>query len=111
MPDARPHLSTQTLDWLADHPHARKLVRSVWDTLAELEQAGQQSGPLDALRRVLIHHQPTPTGRCHTCRRRAWRCRPFPCIVWHQVRGELLGLFASSRRPITGRSESDALRR
>jgi hypothetical protein len=21
--------------------------------------------------------------------------RRFPCIVWHQVRGELLGLFAS----------------
>lgn len=94
MPDATLHLSTQTRDWLTDHPQARALVRSVWDTLAELEQAGQHPGPLDALRRVLTHHQPTPTGRCHTCRRRAWRCRPFPCIVWHQIHGELLGLFA-----------------
>jgi hypothetical protein len=93
MPDATLHLSTQTRDWLADHPQARALVRSVWDTLAELEQAGQHPGPLDALRRVLTHHQPTTTGRCHTCRRRAWRCRPFPCIVWHQINGELHGLF------------------
>jgi hypothetical protein len=93
MPDAPLHLSTQTRDWLTDHPQARTLVRSVWDTLAELDQAGQHPGPLDALRRVLTPHQPTTTGRCHTCRRRAWHCRPFPCIVWHQIHGELLGLF------------------
>jgi uncharacterized iron-regulated membrane protein len=65
MPDAPLHLSTQTRDWLTDHPQARTLVRSVWDTLAELEQAGQHPGPIDALRRVLTHHQPTRPGRAH----------------------------------------------
>jgi hypothetical protein len=27
------HLSTRTMAWLADHPQARRFVRSVWDTL------------------------------------------------------------------------------
>jgi hypothetical protein len=54
MPATTLHLSTQTRAWIADHPRARTLVRSVWNTLAELEQAGQHSGPLDALRRVLV---------------------------------------------------------
>ncbi len=90
-----PRLSSQTLNWLAHHPRDRELVRSVWDTLTELERAGQQPGPIAALRSVLTHHQPTPAGRCRTCSR-AWRRRPFPCTVWHQIRGELLGLFAGS---------------
>jgi hypothetical protein len=28
----------------------------------------------------------------------AWRRRPFPCIVWHQIRFELLGLVAGAGR-------------
>jgi hypothetical protein len=51
--DVTPQLSDRTVAWLAHHPHSRRLVRSVWDTLAELERAGQHSGPIDALRRVL----------------------------------------------------------
>ncbi|MGH3888513.1 MAG: hypothetical protein ACRDSZ_18470 [Pseudonocardiaceae bacterium] len=94
--DATPQLAARTLAWLADHPHARRLVRSVWDTLNELERAGHHPGTIAALRRVLAHHQPTPAGRCRTCRRYIWRHRPFPCIVWHQVRGELLGVFSSA---------------
>ncbi len=89
------HLSSQTIAWLAEYPHARRVVRSVWGKLTELERAGQHPGAIAALRRVLTDHQPTPAGRCRTCQRRAWRRRRFPCIVWHQVRGELLGLFAS----------------
>lgn len=87
------HLSPRTLVWLANHPQARKLVRSVCDTLTELEQAGCHPRPIAALRRVLTNHQPTPAGRCPTCRRMTWRRRPFPCVVWHQVHGELLGMF------------------
>ncbi|MGH3812477.1 MAG: hypothetical protein ACRDUV_08480 [Pseudonocardiaceae bacterium] len=98
-----PHLSTRTLDWQDHRPRDRDLVRSVWDTLTELERAGQQPGPIAALRRVLTHHQPTPAGRCHTCRR-AWRRRSFPCIVWHQIRGELLGLFADGHHRDTSSS-------
>ncbi len=96
--DTTLQLSTQTLDWLAHHPRDRRLVRSVWDTLTELERASQQPEAIAALRRVLTQHQPTPAGRCHTCRRWTGRRRPFPCIVWHQIRGELLGQFADGGR-------------
>jgi hypothetical protein len=100
--DATLHLSTRTVTWLANQPHARRLVRSVWDTLTELERAGQHPEAIAALRRVLTYHQPTPAGRCRTCPRftwrHLWRRRAFPCMVWHQVRGELLGVFASGGR-------------
>lgn len=91
--DVTLHLSTRTVAWLADHSQARKLVGSVWDTLADLERAGHHPRPVAALRRVLACHQPTSAGRCPTCRRWRWRRRRFPCIVWHQIHGELLGLF------------------
>ena len=107
--DVTLQLSPQTVAWLADHPRARQFVGSVWDKLTELEQAGHYPGAIDALRRVLTHHQPTSAGRCHTCRRWTWRRRPFPCIVWHQIRGDLLGLFIDGNRhrqralsPVTG---------
>ncbi|MGH4009857.1 MAG: hypothetical protein ACRDTH_17190 [Pseudonocardiaceae bacterium] len=96
--DATLQLSARTLNWLANDPRTRRLVRSVWDTLAELERAGQYPGAIAALRRILAHHQPTRGGRCHTCRRWAGQRRRFPCIVWHQTRGELLGLFAGGGR-------------
>lgn len=87
------HLSARTAGWLGNHSQARKLVGSVWDMLAELERAGCPLGPIAALRRILSHHQSTPAGRCLSCRRWRWRRRRFPCIVWHQVHVELLGLF------------------
>lgn len=99
--DAAPHLSTRTVTWLADQPHARRLIRSVWDKLTELERAAHHPEAIAALWRVLAYHQPTPAGRCRACRRftwrHLWRRRAFPCMVWHQVRGELLGVFASGR--------------
>ncbi|MGH3899337.1 MAG: hypothetical protein ACRDTA_14065 [Pseudonocardiaceae bacterium] len=96
--EATLQLSTRTLDWLADQPHARDLVRSVWDTLAEVERSGRCSGAIAALRRVLTQHQPTSKGRRRTCRRWTSRRPPFPCIVWHQTRVELLGQFADAGR-------------
>ena len=95
--DATRQLSTQTVAWLANHPPARKLVRSVWDKLTELERADQHPEAIAALRRVLTYHQPTSAGRCRNCRRWTWRRPPFPCVVWHQVRGELLGPDAGRR--------------
>ncbi|MGH3814031.1 MAG: hypothetical protein ACRDUV_16530 [Pseudonocardiaceae bacterium] len=96
--DAALHLSTRTVAWLADHPQARQFVGSVWDTLTELEQSGHHPRTIDALRRVLTLHQPTSAGRCRTCARVTGRRRPFPCIVWHQIRCDLLGLFAGTGR-------------
>jgi hypothetical protein len=96
--DAALHLSPQTVAWLGDHPQARQFVGSVWAKLTELERAGQFPAAIDALRRVLTNHQPTSTGRCRTCRRVTGRRRPFPCIVWHQIRFDLLGLFAGAGR-------------
>jgi len=100
--DVTLQLSARTVSWLADHPQARKLVSSVWDMLAELEQAGHHSQLIAALRRVLTSHQPTPAGRCRTCHRftwrRLWRHRSFPCLVWHQIRNELIGVLAGHGR-------------
>ncbi len=88
-------LSVRTLNWLAQRPHARLVVDSVWDALAELQRADHHPRLLAALRFVLIHHEPTPSGRCRACRRVSWRGlwrrRRFPCVGWRQIGGELLG--------------------
>ena len=93
--DATPQLSTRTLNWLAQRPHAQLVVNSVWNALAELERADHHPGAVAALRFMLVPHEPTAMGRCRACRRLSWhglwRRRPFPCPVWRQVRGELLG--------------------
>ncbi len=94
-------LSARTVSWLAEHPDAGAVVSSVWTALTALEQTGQHPGTLAALRFVLIHHQPpTRTGRCPACRRftwhRLWRRRRFPCVIWRQIRGELLGHLTST---------------
>jgi hypothetical protein len=96
--EAELQLSPRTVAWLAEHPHARRFVRSVWDTLTELERSGHYPGVIVTLRRVLTAHQPTQAGRCRTCRRKAWRRRPFPCAVWCQIRLDLLGLLAGADR-------------
>ena len=92
--EATPQLSAHTLSWLASRPPARHVVNSVWTTLAEVNDVPRLRA---ALQFVLIHHQPTAAGRCHACRRTSWRAlwrrRRFPCVVWHQIRGELLGHF------------------
>ncbi|MGH4005601.1 MAG: hypothetical protein ACRDSO_16020 [Pseudonocardiaceae bacterium] len=44
--DSARHLSPQTLAWLADRPHARQMVRSMWEALTELEQAGHHPGAI-----------------------------------------------------------------
>lgn len=94
-PDSSPHLSAGTRAWLAEHSTARALVESVLDTLAELEKAGHHAGAIAALRFALVHHEPNAAGRCRACRRLGWRglwrLRRFPCVVWRQIRGELLG--------------------
>jgi hypothetical protein len=96
--DGSLRLSARTLAWLAEHPVARALVDSVWDTLAELETADHHAGAIAALRFVLVHHEPNTAGRCRACRRVGWRGlwrqHRFPCLVWLQIRGELQGHLA-----------------
>ena len=101
-----PQLSDQTVFWLAARPHERRVVRSVWDTLTDLERTGHHAGALAALRAVLLDHQPrTRTGRCRTCRRLSWwhlwRRHPFPCAVWMTIRIELLELLSNTHSPGT----------
>ncbi|MBV8539370.1 MAG: hypothetical protein JO364_13145 [Pseudonocardiales bacterium] len=92
-------LSARSVAWLAERPHQREFVRWVWDELAELERAGYHLGAIDALRSVLLDHQPaTRAGRCRTCRRFTWRRRRFPCAVWFQVGGALLEQVAERGR-------------
>jgi hypothetical protein len=98
-----PQLPERTVTWLAQqHAHARTAIDSVWNKLTELERAGHHPDPLAALRSVLAEHQPTPAGRCRTCRRltwrHLWRRRRFPCLVWHQIHIRLFGVFARGDR-------------
>jgi hypothetical protein len=93
--DTTLHLSNRTLAWLAQRPAAQRVVESVWNTLAQAEATGHSGRLVAALQFVLIHHEPTRSGRCRACRRENWRRlwsrRRFPCVVWRQIRGELLG--------------------
>ena len=96
--DVTLQLSTRTWTLLINRPREQELVRSVWDRLEELEHTGYDPGSLAALRFVLVHHQPSATRRCRSCRRwswrRLWRHRSWPCVIWTQIHYELLGPFA-----------------
>ena len=103
-PDAA--MPARTVEWLQERPVVeRTFVHSVWQRLAELERLGCPTGPIDALRSILLDHQPTiPSGRCHGCRSLTWhhrlvwrhhpipipQCRHFPCLVWSQIGVALL---------------------
>ncbi|MGH3838674.1 MAG: hypothetical protein ACRDSF_23720, partial [Pseudonocardiaceae bacterium] len=40
-----------------------------------------------------------PNGPVPHRPRMTWRRRPFPCIVWYQIRFDLLGLITDPGRP------------
>lgn len=87
--DVALRLSSRTLAWLDDHPHARRFARLVWDEIIETERAGHRPATIARWRWVLAEHRPTSAGLCRVCPRRRWHRPRFPCIVWHEIRGEL----------------------
>ncbi|MGH3771570.1 MAG: hypothetical protein ACRDRW_09275 [Pseudonocardiaceae bacterium] len=84
-------------------PDAALPARTV-EWLAELERVGYHTGAIDALRSVLLDHQPaTRRGRCRACRRVPWgRRRRFPCLVWFQIGDALLDQVAERGRHRAG---------
>jgi hypothetical protein len=77
-------LPETTRRFLAGLPRHGDPVGAVWNRLAELE-AGNDSTVVDALRAVLLPHQPPRFGRCPACPKRWWRRRRWPCVVWCRV--------------------------
>ena len=96
MTPARPRgggLPETTQRFLAGLPRHGDPVRSVWNRLAELERAGNDPAVVDALRAVLLPHQPPRFGRCPACPKRWGRRRRWPCTVWCRAH---LALFSAS---------------
>ncbi|MGH3522208.1 MAG: hypothetical protein ACRDU4_05120 [Mycobacterium sp.] len=81
-PRQRGALPETTQLCLAGLPRHGDPVRSVWNRLAELERAGNDPVVVDALRAVLLPHQPPRFGRCPACPKRWWRRARWPCTVW-----------------------------
>ncbi|MGH3549825.1 MAG: hypothetical protein ACRDQU_17295, partial [Pseudonocardiaceae bacterium] len=78
-------LPETTQRFLAGLPRHGDPVGAVWSRLTELERAGNDPTLVDALRAVLLPHQPPRYGRCPTCSKRCWRRPPWPCGVWRRV--------------------------
>ncbi|MGH3899594.1 MAG: hypothetical protein ACRDTA_15405 [Pseudonocardiaceae bacterium] len=78
-------LSETTQRFLAGLPRRGDPVGAVWNRLAELERAGNDSTLVDALRAVLLPHQSLRFGRCPACTKRWWCRRRWPCAVWYRV--------------------------
>jgi hypothetical protein len=85
-------LPETTQRFLAGLPRRGDPVGAVWSRLSELERAGNDPALVDALRAVLLPHQPPRFGRCPECPKRWGRRRRWPCVVWCQVH---LALFSS----------------
>ncbi|MGH3841484.1 MAG: hypothetical protein ACRDS0_08600 [Pseudonocardiaceae bacterium] len=75
-------LPETTQRFLAGLPRHGNPVGAVWGRLGELERTGNDPALVDALRAVLLPHQPPRYGRCPACAKRWWRRRRWPCAVW-----------------------------
>ncbi len=71
--------------FLAGLPRHGDPVDAVWSRLGELERAGKDPTLIDALRAMLLSHQPPQYGRCPACPNRRGRRRRWPCIAWCRV--------------------------
>ncbi|MGH3686459.1 MAG: hypothetical protein ACRDRE_14590 [Pseudonocardiaceae bacterium] len=97
-------LPARTMEWLAKHPHQRRFVHSVWAELVELERMGYHTGAIDALRSVLLDHQPaTRAGRCRACRCFTG-CKGF----WNEIRRQWLFSLATRLTGLSSEGSSRA---
>ncbi|MGH3845107.1 MAG: hypothetical protein ACRDS0_27310 [Pseudonocardiaceae bacterium] len=71
-------LPETTQRFLAGLPRHRNPVGAVWGRLGELEGPGNDSTLVDAVRAVLLPHQPPRYGRCPACPKRWGRRRRWP---------------------------------
>ncbi|HKR48834.1 MAG TPA: hypothetical protein VJT72_04495 [Pseudonocardiaceae bacterium] len=78
-------LPETTQRFLAGLPRHGNPVGAVWGRLGELERTGNDPALVDALRAVLLPHQPPRYGRCPACPKRWGRRRRWPCTVWCRV--------------------------
>ncbi|HET9118381.1 MAG TPA: hypothetical protein VFN75_09995 [Pseudonocardiaceae bacterium] len=78
-------LPETTQRFLAGLPRHGDPVGAVWNRLGELEHAGNDPALVDALRAVLLPHQPPRYGRCPACPKRRWARPRWPCAVWCRV--------------------------
>ncbi|MGH3694861.1 MAG: hypothetical protein ACRDRX_12895 [Pseudonocardiaceae bacterium] len=74
-----------TQRFLAGLPRHGDPVGAVWSPLGELERSGNDPALVDALRALLLPHQPPRYGRCPACTKRWGRRRRWPCTVWCRV--------------------------
>jgi hypothetical protein len=93
-----PGLPQTTQRFLAGLPRHSDLVRRGWNRLAELERAGNDSAVIDALREVLLAHQPPRYGRCPACLKCWGRRRRWSCSVWCRVHLALFSLLEANDR-------------
>ena len=77
-------LPETTQRFLAGLPRRGDPVRAVWSRLGELER-GNDPTLVNALRAVLLRHQPPRFGRCPECPKRWGRRRRWPCTVWYRT--------------------------
>ncbi|MGH3873956.1 MAG: hypothetical protein ACRDSR_21035 [Pseudonocardiaceae bacterium] len=93
-------LPETTQRFLAGLPRHGNPVGAVWGHLGELERTGNDPTLVDALRAVLLAHQPPRYGRCPACPKRWGRRRRWPCIVWCRVHLALFNPWiATAQRP------------
>ncbi|MGH3897496.1 MAG: hypothetical protein ACRDTA_04425 [Pseudonocardiaceae bacterium] len=87
--------------FLAGLPRHGDPAGAVWGRLGELERAGNDPMLVDALRAVLLPHQPPRHGRCPACPKRWGRRRRWPCSAWCRAH---LALFS----PCVGTAERNS---
>lgn len=92
-------LPETTQRFLAGLPRHGDPVGAVWNRLGDLDRGGNDPTLVDALRAVLLPHQPPRYGRCPACPTRWGRRRRWPCAVWCRVHLALFNPWVGTVQP------------